>query len=134
MTMTANAVAWSGKRTGMSGAATVTAGIVVNGGEPAVLQIKDFAGRDSARTIYRRVEGRWPRSVTVADLADTIGMRDRVIVAHRLATPLVQAFGVPRPPWLDEDGTLRSFYMLREGKRAFEEWAQHYGVPVDPSS
>jgi hypothetical protein len=67
------------------------------------------------------VEGRWPRSVTGADLADTIGMRDREIVAHRLATPLVQAFGVPRPPWLDEDGTLRSFYMLREGKRAFED-------------
>lgn len=134
VTMTANTVAWTGKRTGMWGAATVTAGIVVNGGEPAVLQIKDFAGRDSARTIYRRVEGRWPRAVTVADLADTIGMRDRVIVAHRLATPLVQAFGVPRPPWLDEDGTLRSFYMLREGSRAFTEWAQHHGVPIDPSS
>jgi hypothetical protein len=134
VTTTANTVAWTGTRTGMWGATTVTAGIVVTGGEPAVLQINDFAGRDSARTIYRRVEGRWPRAVTVVDLADTIGMRDRVIVAHRLATPLVQAFGVPRPPWLDEDGTLRSVYMLREGNRAFEDWARYYGVPVDPSS
>ena len=134
VTTTANTLAWTGTRTGMWGASTVTAGIVVTGGEAAVLQIKDFAGRDSARTIYRRVEGRWPRAVTVVDLADTIRMRDRVVVAHRLATPLVQAFGVPRPPWLDEDGTLRSFYMLREGNRAFAEWARHYSIPVDPSS
>lgn len=99
-----------------------------------MLQITDFANVDFARTIHRRVEGRWPRAVTVVDLADTIGMRDRMIVAHRLATPLVQAFGVPRPPWLDEDGTLRSFYMIEEGRRAYEEWARHYGVPIDPSS
>lgn len=134
VTTVANTVAWTRTRTGMWGATTVTAGIVVTGSEPAVLQITDFAGRDSARTIHRRVEGRWPRAVTVADLADTIGMRDRMIVAHRLATPLVQAFGLPRPPWLDEDGTLRSFYMLREGNRVFEEWARCYDVPINPES
>jgi hypothetical protein len=134
VTNVANAVAWTRTRTGTWGATTVTAGIVVSGTEPAVLQITDFANVDFARTIHRRVEGQWPRAITVVDLADTIGMQDRMIVAHRLATPLVQAFGVPRPPWLDEDGTLRSFYMLREGNRAFEEWARHYGVPINPAS
>lgn len=133
-TATANTLGWTGTRTGLWGATTVTAGIVVTGDEPAVLQIDNFGGRESGRTIHRRLEGRWPRAVTTVDLADTIAMQDRMIVAHRLGTPLAQAFGALGLPWLDEDGTLRSFYMLREGRRSYEEWALQHGVPVNSAS
>jgi hypothetical protein len=133
-TLTANTLGWTGTRTGLWGATTVTAGIVVTGDEPAALQIDHFGGRHTGRTIHRRLEGRWPRAVTTVDLADTIAMQGRMIVAHRLGTPLVQAFGASGLPWLDEDGTLRSFYMLWEGRRTYEEWALHYGVPVNPGS
>jgi hypothetical protein len=89
VTTTANAVAWTGKRTGLWGAATVAAGIVVTGTDDAVLQIDGFGGLDSGRMIHRRVKGRWPLAVTTVELADTITMQDRLSVAYRLATPLV---------------------------------------------
>ncbi|XTP34748.1 helix-turn-helix domain-containing protein [Mycobacterium sp. TJFP1] len=133
-TAAANAMAWTGTRTGMWGATTVTAGIVVNGPEPAALEATDFGSHDFTRKIYRRLEGRWPRAVTVVDLADTVTMQQRLRVAFRLATPLVQAFGAPRLDWLDEDGSLRTFYMLSEHRQAIAEWAQHYRVPINPSS
>lgn len=133
-TATANTLGWTGTRTGLWGATTVTAGIVVTGDEPAVLQIDHFGGRETGRMIHRRLEGRWPQAVTTVDLADTIAMQGRMIVAHRLGTPLAQAFGAPGLPWIDEDGTLRSFYMLWESRGNYEEWAHHHGVPVNPAS
>ncbi|MGU3652857.1 AlbA family DNA-binding domain-containing protein [Mycolicibacterium sp. A43C] len=133
-TATANTLGWTGTRTGLWGATTVTAGIAVTGDQPAVLQIDDFGGRDMGRTIHRRIEDRWPRAVTTVDLADTVTMQGRLVVAHRLGTPLVQAFGAPRLPWLDEDGTLRSFYMVWEGRHTWEDWARHHRVSVNPDS
>ncbi|HUH69154.1 MAG TPA: ATP-binding protein [Mycobacterium sp.] len=132
-TTTANTLAWTASRTGLWGATTVTAGIVVAGTDDAVLQIDGLGGLDIRRTIHRRVERRWPRAVTVVELADTVTMQGRMVVAYRLATPLVQAFGVPKLAWLTEDGGLCTFHMLRDGLRAATDWATRHGVPLDHS-
>ena len=60
-------------------------------------------------------------------------MQGRMVVAYRLATPLVQAFGVPRLAWLTEDGALRPYNMLNDRVSAAKEWALRHGVPLDPS-
>lgn len=134
VTATANTLAWTGTRTGMWGATTTIAGIIVTGTDDAVLQLDHFGHRETGRTIHRRLEGQWPRAITTVDLADTVSMQDRMVAAHRLGTPLVQAFGAPLLPWLDEDGTLRSFYMPADRRRPVAEWAGHYGVPINRSS
>lgn len=132
-TTTANVLGWTASRTGTWGATTVTAGIVVTGADDAVLQIDGFGGVDSTRTIHRRLKGRWPRAVTAVELADAITVQGQMVVAYRLATPLVQAFGVPNLAWLTEDGALRPYRMLNNGVGAAEEWARRHGVPLNRS-
>jgi len=117
-------LAWTGTRTGLWGATIVTAGIVVTGSDDAVLQIDGVGGLDVRRTILRRVERRWPRAVTIVALADTTTLQQRLAVAFRLATPLVQAFGVPYLAWLTEDGALRPYYMTRDDVSVAQEWAR----------
>jgi hypothetical protein len=132
-TATAHAVAWTGARTGLWGATTVTAGIMVTGADDAILEIDGYGGFDSRRVIHRPVERRWPRAVTVVDLADTSTMQDRMVVAYRLATSLVQAFGVPALGWLTEDGALRPYRMVNDRVSTVREWATRHGVRLDPS-
>jgi hypothetical protein len=96
-----------------------------------VLHINGFGGVDIRRTIHRRLEERWPRAVTTIGMTDTITMQGGLVVAYRLATPLVQAFGVPRLAWLTEDGALRPHIMLDTDRRTAAEWAHRHGVPLD---
>ena len=104
----------------------------------AMLQIDGVGGLDVRRIILRRVERRWPRAVTVVALADTTTVQQRLAVAFRrlavafrLATPLVQAFGVSYLAWLTEDGPLRPYYMIRGGVSVAREWARANGVRLD---
>lgn len=97
----------------------------------AMLQIDGVGGLDVRRTILRRVERRRPRAVTVVALADMTTVQQRLAVAFRLATPLVQAFGVPYLAWLTEDGALRPYYMIRDGVSVAREWARANGVRLD---
>jgi len=130
-TATAHAVAWTGARTGLWGAITVTAGIVVNGTDDTLLKIDGYGGFDSRRIIHRPVERRWPRAVTAVDLADTSSMQKRLAVAFRLATSLVQAFGVPGLGWLTEEGALRPYRMNNDRVRMAREWANRHHVRLD---
>ncbi|WP_131809768.1 helix-turn-helix domain-containing protein [Mycolicibacterium fortuitum] len=130
-TATAHAVAWTGARTGLWGATTVTAGIVVNGTDDTVLKIDGYGGFDSRRIIHRPVERRWPRAVTSVDLADTSSMQERLAVAFRLATSLVQAFGVPGLGWLTEEGALRPYRMNNDRVGTAREWANRHHVRLD---
>lgn len=132
-TATAHAVAWTGARTGLWGATTVTAGIAVNGTDDTVLKIDGYGGFDSRRIIHRPLERRWPRTVTAVDLADTSSMQQRLAVAFRLATSLVQAFGVPGLGWLTEEGALRPYRMHNNQVSAAQEWASRHGVRLDRS-
>jgi Putative DNA-binding domain len=132
-TTTANTLEWTSARTGLWGSTTVTAGVVVTGTDTAVLKIDGYGDIDIRRTILRQVIGRWPRAVTTVQLADTVTMQERLVVAYRLATPLVQAFGVPRLAWLTPEGALRSHIMLTGGRQATAEWARRHDVPFDRS-
>ena len=64
-------------------------------------------------------------------LADTTTVQQRLAVAFRLATPLVQAFGVSYLAWLTEDGALRPNYMIRDGISVAQESARANGVRLD---
>ncbi|WP_157890417.1 hypothetical protein [Mycolicibacterium goodii] len=130
-TATAHAVAWTGARTGLWGATTVTAGIVVNGTDDTVLKIDGYGGFDSRRIIHRPVERQWTRAVTAVDLADTSSMQERLAVTFRLATSLVQAFGVPGMGWLTEEGALRPYRMNNDRVRTAREWANRHHVRLD---
>jgi hypothetical protein len=132
-TTTANTLDWTGARIGLWGVTTVTAGFVVTGTDPAVLKVDGYGDIDMRRTILRQLEGRWPRAVTTVQLADAVTTQERLIVAHRLATPLVQGFGVPRLPWLTEEGALRPHLILDTGKRTAIDWAQRHDVQLASS-
>jgi hypothetical protein len=131
-TATVNVVGWTGARTGLWGATTVTAGIVVNGTDDASLEISDFGGVDVRRRIHRRLERKWPKVVTAVELADTATVQERLAVTFRLATPLVQAFGVPYLAWLTEHGELRPYYMIRTGVNTALDWARRNRVNTAP--
>ncbi len=132
-TAAVNVLGWTGARTGLWGATTVIAGIIVNGAEAASLEVSDFGGVDIRRLIHRRLDGKWPKAITTVALADTATVQERLAVTFRLATPLVQAFGVPYLAWLNEDGALRPYSMLRTGVSTASAWAQRNEVRLDPS-
>ncbi|MBF9316582.1 ATP-binding protein [Mycobacteroides chelonae] len=130
VTATAHVVAWTTARIGLWGGSTVTAGVVVSGSDDAVLQVDGYGGHPSLRIIGRRVDRRWPRAVTTVELADTWTMQERLVVAFHLATPLVQAFGVPGLGWLTASGELLPHEMPRDQIHLVRDWASRHRVPL----
>jgi hypothetical protein len=57
--------------------------------------------------------------VTGVELVDTCTMRERLVAAYRLATPLVKAFGVSELRWLKESGELRVHDMRRNLSQSY---------------
>jgi len=124
---------WCSHQAGAWGTATVVLGLADNdvGSLPSPLQL---VVADGPRVI-RRKGTRSPtdrvRTSTVADLANTGTLQQRLSVAHAALSGLLQWFGIAEPRQIKPDGTIVPSEFTMSHYRRVEKWATNHDVPAE---
>lgn len=133
-TLTTHALEWIADRTGRWGNATMVVGIVA-AGIPHHVTV-GLKGSGGVETFGLRRVGphRLPKSTSVVDLATVTTVQDQLATAYNAALPVVQAFGVPEPNWITDDGGIHFGHRspptaIPGGLRRLRTWAHNNGVP-----
>lgn len=103
-TLTTHGLDWISDRTGRWGNATMVVGIVAAGIPHHVTVALKGPGGVNTFGLRRVGPHRLPKSTTVVDLAAVTTVQDQLATAYNAALPIVQAFGVPEPNWITDDG------------------------------
>jgi hypothetical protein len=135
MTVIADAcLSWALRQAGTWGTADVVCGLrdgaALDGQLSRPAELVDYSYGQSRRVRLTRRLHRPPTATTTADLADCDTPQGRLAATSAAAGALLQWFGVPEPPQIAPDGTVRTHeWGDRSRARQVEQWADNRGIP-----
>lgn len=134
MTVIADAcLSWTLRQTGTWGTADVVCGLrdgaAPDGELTGPAELVDYSHGQSRRVRLTRRLHRPPSATTTADLADCTNPQGRLAATAAAAAGLLQWFGVPEPPQIASDGTVRTHEWGDPSRaRQVEQWAANRGI------